>query len=130
MARSSKKNSAAKLAQLVKEFINQQKNNTFNYKQVSHAIGASTPKQQRAVALTLAEMAFDGELIETSPGKYKAPMRTNFATGTFVRRSNGKRLVELRRADSVDIPGIGESGTCDPVEATGGDLQGFPGEVE
>ena len=47
-----------------------------------------------------------------------------------VRRSNGKRLVELRRADSVDIPGIGESGTCDPVEATGGDLQGFPGEVE
>ena len=93
MARSSKKNSAAKLAQLVKEFINQQKNNTFNYKQVSHAIGASTPKQQRAVALTLAEMAFDGELIETSPGKYKAPMRTNFATGTFVRRSNGKNSV-------------------------------------
>ena len=93
MARSSKKNSAAKLAQLVKEFINQQKNNTFNYKQVSHAIGASTPKQQRAVALTLAEMAFDGELIETSPGKYKAPMRTNFATGIFVRRSNGKNSV-------------------------------------
>ncbi|MBR3765830.1 MAG: ribonuclease R, partial [Muribaculaceae bacterium] len=93
MARSSKKNSAAKLAQLVKEFINQQKNNTFNYKQVSHAIGASTPKQQRSVALTLAEMAFDGELIETSPGKYKAPMRTNFATGTFVRRSNGKNSV-------------------------------------
>ncbi len=47
-----------------------------------------------------------------------------------VRRSNGKRLIELRRADSVDIPGAGESGTCDPVEATGGDLRGFPGEVE
>ena len=88
-----KKNSAAKLAQLVRDFITQQKNNTFNYKQVSHAIGASTPKQQRTVALTLAELAFDGELIETSPGKYKTPMRTNFATGTFVRRSNGKNSV-------------------------------------
>ena len=101
MAHSPKKNSAAKIAQLVREFIDQQKNNTFNYKQVSHAIGASTPKQQRAVALTLAEMAFDGELIETSPGKYKAPMRTNFATGIFVRRSNGK--------NSVITDGDGES---------------------
>ena len=93
MACSSKKNSAARLLILVKDFVNQQKNNTFNYKQVSYAIGASTPKQQRAVALALAELAFDGELIETSPGKYKAPMRTNFATGTFVRRSNGKNSV-------------------------------------
>ena len=93
MACSSKKNSAARLLILVKDFVNQQKNNTFNYKQVSHAIGASTPKQQRTVALALAELAFDGELIETSPGKYKAPMRTNFATGTFVRRSNGKNSV-------------------------------------
>lgn len=101
MAHSPKKNSAAKIAQLVREFIDQQKSNTFNYKQVSHAIGASTPKQQRAVALTLAEMAFDGELIETSPGKYKAPMRTNFATGIFVRRSNGK--------NSVITDGDGES---------------------
>lgn len=40
-----------------------------------------------------------------------------------VRRSNGKRLIELRRANSVDIPGAGESGTCDPVEATCGDLR-------
>ena len=101
MAHSPKKNSAAKIAQLVRGFIDQQKSNTFNYKQVSHAIGASTPKQQRAVALTLAEMAFDGELIETSPGKYKAPMRTNFTTGTFVRRSNGK--------NSVITDGDGES---------------------
>ncbi len=101
MARSSKKSSTAKLAQLVKEFINQQKNNTFNYKQVSHAIGASTPKQQRSVALTLAEMAFDGDLIETSPGKYKTLMRTSFATGTFVRRSNGKNSVIIDNEDEA-----------------------------
>ena len=93
MAQSKNQKKAAKLMQLVKDFIAQQHNNTFNYKQVSHAIGATTPKQQRAVALALAEMAFDGELIETTPGKYKSPMRTNFATGTFVRRSNGKNSV-------------------------------------
>ena len=93
MAQSKNQKKAAKLMQLVKDFIAQQHNNTFNYKQMSHAIGATTPKQQRAVALALAEMAFDGELIETTPGKYKSPMRTNFATGTFVRRSNGKNSV-------------------------------------
>ena len=47
-----------------------------------------------------------------------------------VRRSNGKRLIELRRADSVDLPGARESGTCDPVEATGGDLCPLSSEVE
>ena len=47
-----------------------------------------------------------------------------------VRRSNGKRLIELCRADSVDIPGARESGTCDPVGAVCGDLRGFPGELE
>ena len=47
-----------------------------------------------------------------------------------VRRSNGKRLVELSRADSVDKPGTGESGTCDPAGATGGDLCALSGKVE
>lgn len=77
----------------VVNYISQQKNQTFNYKQVSHAIGAMTGAAQRAVAMILAEMAFDGELIEVSPGKYKAPSRSNVTTGTFIRRSNGKNSV-------------------------------------
>ncbi len=64
----SPKNAAA-LENRVKEFVIQQKNNTYNYKQVSHAIGASTATQQRNVALMLVEMAFNGEIIEVSPGK-------------------------------------------------------------
>lgn len=84
-----------KLYRLVKQFVGEQKNNTFNYKQVSFAIGATTAPKQRAVAMCLAEMAFDGELIETSPGKYKNPVRTDIETGTFVRRSNGKNAVVL-----------------------------------
>ena len=34
---------------------------TFNYKQVSSAIGIQNPTHHRAVALYLAELAFDGD---------------------------------------------------------------------
>lgn len=85
--------SNAALAKKVEEFVAQQKNNTYNYKQVAHAIGAKTAVQQRNIALQLVEMAFNGEIIEVSPGKYKSPQRGNEATGVFVRRSNGKNSV-------------------------------------
>lgn len=77
----------------VDSYIQQQSNATFNYKQVSHALEIENPAQQRVVALKLAELAFDGDLIEVSPGKYKTPSRTTVATGVFVRRSNGKNSV-------------------------------------
>ncbi len=83
----------AKLQRQIIEFVQQQKNNTFNYKQVSAAIGAKTGTKQRAVAMMLYELAFDGEIIEVAPGKYKAPNRSNYMSGTFVRRSNGKNSV-------------------------------------
>lgn len=89
----SKNGKAAALESNVKQFISAQKNNTYNYKQVSHAIGAKTPFQQRNVAMLLVEMAFNGEIIEVSPGKYKSPQRGNQAIGIFQRRSNGKTSV-------------------------------------
>ncbi len=90
------------LAKKVDEFVAQQKNNTYNYKQVAHAIGAKTAIQQRNIALLLVEMAFNGEIIEVSPGKYKSPQRGNEATGVFVRRSNGKNSV-ITDADGETI---------------------------
>ena len=78
---------------LVDDFIAKQQNNTYNYRQVSHALGIGIPAHQRAVALYLAELAFDGDLLEVAPGKYKSPQRNVIATGTFVRRSNGKNAV-------------------------------------
>lgn len=93
MPKTSPKNAAKQLRLLVEDFISHQKNNTFNYKQVSFAVGAETHQAQRSVALLLAEMAFDGFILETEPGKYKTLMRSNVATGTFVRRSNGKNSV-------------------------------------
>lgn len=83
------------LKQKINAFVAQQKNNTFNYKIVAHAIGADSDKNHREVALILAELAFDGDIIEVAPGKYKAPQRSNIAEGTFVRRSNGKNSVLL-----------------------------------
>lgn len=87
------KTSAKELRNKVVQFVSQQKNNTFNYKQVAHAIEADTTAAHRTIALMLAELAFDGDLIEVSPGKYKTPQRSNVTTGTFVRRSNGKNSV-------------------------------------
>lgn len=91
--KSAKAHNAKELRQAVLNYISQQKNTTFNYKQVAYAIGAGSVAQHRAIALMLAELAFDGDLIEVSPGKYKAPQRSNVATGVFVRRSNGKNSV-------------------------------------
>ena len=44
-----------------------------------------------------------------------------------VYRSNGKRLIELRRAESVGAAGVDP---IDPVAATGGAVRGFDEEVE
>ena len=87
------KKQAAQIRTYVDTFIAQQSGGTYNYKQVSSAIGQTSPAAQRAVALYLAELAFDGLLIETAPGKYKTPSRTLKAEGVFVRRSNGKNSV-------------------------------------
>ena len=96
MAKTNKKhNQVDRIRQTVDTFVGCQDSATFNYKQVSAAVGATTSAQQRAVALYLAELAFDGLLIEVAPGKYKAPKRAVVATGVFVRRSNGKNSVIL-----------------------------------
>lgn len=103
MAKSSKggKISNKELRRRVREYVVAQENNTFNYKQVSQAIKAASPMHQRAVALMLAELAFDGELVETSPGKYKTHQRSSTSLGTFVRRSNGKNGVILDDDDEM-----------------------------
>lgn len=87
------KKSDAMLLREIEAFVARQGNNTFNYRTVANGIGASAPMQQRTVALRLAEMAFDGMLLEVAPGLYKSPARSTTAQGVFVRRSNGKNSV-------------------------------------
>lgn len=102
MSKKNRRNASCRINQHIDEFIAGQATRTFNYRSVSQAIGATLPAQQRAVAMRLAELAFDGELIETAPGIYKSPSRTNYAEGTFVRRSNGKNSV-ITDADGETI---------------------------
>ena len=80
-------------------FFNRENHIPYNYKQVSAALGADTPKQRSAVVEILEELTLEGFLIETTPGKFKATMRNTVADGTFVRRSNGKNSVELTDDD-------------------------------
>ena len=47
-----------------------------------------------------------------------------------VRRSNGKRLIELRRAESDDTQGVPAVDPIDPVEALCGDLRAVSGGSE
>jgi len=89
----STKRKAAELRAAIDSFVSNQENNTFNYRQVSHAIGVDDTSSQRTIPLYLAELVFDGDLIEVSPGKYKAPQRSSVTTGVFIRRSNGKNSV-------------------------------------
>lgn len=92
MAHKTKK-SSIKLTDKILEVVAAKNNATFNYRQMSAALGMNTPKQHRAVALALAELAYDGDIVEVSPGKYKQTARGTTALGTFVRRSNGKNSV-------------------------------------
>ena len=104
MATNNKKGQRTQAKQLyaaIDEYINNQGNKTFNYKQVSHAIGVNTPAASKAVAMRLAELEFDGEIIEIAPGKYRAPNRGTVAIGTFSRRSNGKNSVILEGDDEA-----------------------------
>lgn len=73
----------------------------FNYKQVSAAIGVDAPQQLRSVAMYLAEKAYDGDLIEVAPGKYKTPSHSITAVGTFVRLRNGKNSVIIDDDDEA-----------------------------
>ena len=95
MVRSYSKKGTDRLHAQVDEYIKIQGKGTFNYKQVAHAIDATSPLSQRQVAMYLAELAFDGVIIETAPGRYKSPSHNSYATGVFVRRSNGKNSVIL-----------------------------------
>ncbi len=92
-SRSTGKTTVKNVKERVRQYVSNQGKQTFNYRIVSAAINAKSPALLRAVAMTLAEMAYDGEIIEVSPGKYKALQLSTVMTGTFMRRSNGKNSV-------------------------------------
>ena len=106
MAKSRKNKSAdgtkVALERQVIDFYNRENHVPYNYKQVSAAVGADTPKLRSKVVEVLEELALEGYLIETTPGKFKATTRSTVADGVFVRRSNGKNSVVISDGDGEE----------------------------
>ncbi|MCM1225460.1 MAG: ribonuclease R [Lachnospiraceae bacterium] len=94
MAKQSRKSVPGKVMRAqVLDYVESQKDKVLNYHQVAAALQYTSAAQQKAVAMALAELAFDGEINEVQPGRYKPIMRSVVATGVFSRRSNGKNSV-------------------------------------
>lgn len=72
------------------EFFEQQPSQSFNYKQISEAIGVKRDIQRQQVFGLLEDLKNDDFLLETALGKFKLNKRGKEVTGTFERRSNGK----------------------------------------
>ena len=84
-------------------FFNEEGGAAFNYKQVSAAVGAKTPKQRAVIVEILEQLAIDGYVTEEGHGRFKAAGRSMVAEGTFIRRSNGKNSVDIGAEDGKTI---------------------------
>ena len=84
-------------------FFNEQDSGSYNYKQVSAAVGANTPKRRALIVEILEQLAIDGFLTQAGPGSYKAVNRSSVAEGLFLRRSNGKNSVDTASDDGEPI---------------------------
>ncbi|MCQ2287890.1 MAG: ribonuclease R [Muribaculaceae bacterium] len=84
-------------------FFNTSDNTPFNYKQVSSAVGAGSPKQRALIVDILEQLAVDGFLVEVDAGRFKAANRSMVAEGRFIRRSNGKNSVDIGAEDGNPI---------------------------
>ena len=91
------------LHDLVINFFYEHGEGPYNYKQVSAAIGAKSPKQRALVTEVLQRLTTDGFITEVSTGRYKAASRSMVAEGLFIRRSNGKNSVDIGADDGNPI---------------------------
>ena len=84
-------------------FFNEQGEKSFNYKQVSAAVGANTPRRRTLIVDILEQLTVDGFLVQVGVGSYKAANRSQVAEGIFIRRSNGKNSVDTATDDGEPI---------------------------
>ena len=84
-------------------FFNEEDGAAFNYKQVSAAVGAKSPKHRAIIVEILEQLAVDGFLVEEGVGRYRAAGRSMVAEGVFIRRSNGKNSVDIGAEDGKPI---------------------------
>lgn len=84
------------LQEMVMRFLEKENRQSFNYKQIAFAIGATNPANRMDIITLLEELAEADQIQEVSLGKYKAiANRGTENTGIFVRRSNGRNGVTI-----------------------------------
>ena len=88
--------------QVINHF-NQNPDGQYNYKQISAAVGARSPKQRALIVEILQQLAVDGFVTEVATGRYRAAGRSMVAEGLFIRRSNGKNSVDIGADDGKTI---------------------------
>ena len=84
------------LQEKILSFLEKEKRQAFNYKQVAFAVGATHPANRNDVINILDELAAADVILEVDLGRYKANSnRGTENTEVFVRRSNGKNGVMI-----------------------------------
>lgn len=82
------------LQRRILEFLDKNKNQSFNYKQISYGIELPSSSHRDDVLNILDSLTASEQIMEIGLGKYKARInRTAEHEGIFVRRSNGKNAV-------------------------------------
>ena len=85
-------------------FFEAEPTQTFNYKQVSEAIGVKRDLQRKQVFDLLEELKNEDQLIETTQGRFKINKRGKEVIGVFERRSNGKnQLIPEDGGDGIFV---------------------------
>jgi len=78
------------LAQAVINFLNQNRDKQFNYKQIAAALNINSQEGRQVLIKVLDKLRDEDILLETSRGRYRSNNRGLILEGIFERRSNGK----------------------------------------
>ena len=88
-----KKRKKKELASAIIQFLNDNSDKQYNYKQISAALEVSADEQRTTLRDVLDKLRDDELVLETQRGKYKTNDRKPTLEGRFERRSNGKNFV-------------------------------------
>lgn len=93
------------LSQLVVNFLTQNNDKQFNYKQIAAAFNIRGEEGRRTLVKALDRLRAEDVLLETSRGRYRINNRGLMLEGRFERRSNGKNFfVPDDDGNVVNIP--------------------------
>lgn len=87
-----KKRKKKELASAIIQFLNENPDKQYNYKQISAALEVSAEEQRTTLRDVLDKLRDDELVLETQRGKYKTNDRKTILEGRFERRSNGKNF--------------------------------------